>query len=99
MGHPVVAFVHQINFFLIFFIDEPTIMSHTGKEKTGEQTTDPTFKRKLSKREKKELKKAEKAAKAADAKNKVNVDKENSGEGVADKLYTGRTLVFRRRVA
>merc|ERR1712083_367097 len=38
--------------FLLRRIDEPTIMSHTGKEKTGEQTTDPTFKRKLSKREK-----------------------------------------------
>ena len=63
-------------------------MSHHGKEKSGEQITDPTFKRKLSKREKKELKKAEKAAKVADAKNKVNGGTE---EGVADKLYTGKT--------
>ena len=75
-------------------IDEPTTMTHTGKEKSGEQITDPTFKRKESKREKKDRKKAEKAAKAADAKNKVNGDKENGGEGVADKLYTGKTGFF-----
>ena len=47
---------------------------------------DPTFKRKLSKREKKELKKAEKAAKAAE---KANGDKDKD-EGVAEKLYTGK---------
>ena len=84
--------------FLLRRIDEPTIMSHQGKEKTaGEQVGggggvggDPTFKRKLSKREKKELKKAEKAAKAADAKSKVNGDKDNAGDGVAEKLYTGK---------
>ena len=50
------------------------------------QTEDPTFKRKLSKREKKELKKAEKAAKAAE---KANGDKDKD-EGVAEKLYTGK---------
>ena len=77
--------------FLLRRIDEPTIMSHQGKEKTAEQmaNSDPTFKRKLSKREKKELKKAEKLAK--NAKNKVNGDEENGGDGVAEKLYTGRT--------
>ena len=77
--------------FLLRRIDEPTIMSHQGKEKTAEQLAnlDPTFKRKLSKREKKELKKAEKLAK--NTKNKVNGDEENGGDGVAEKLYTGRT--------
>merc|ERR1719266_2667798 len=60
-------------------MDEPTMsISNTGKAE------DPTFKRKLSKREKKELKKAEKAAKAAE---KANGDKDKD-EGVADKLYT-----------
>ncbi len=56
---------------------------------------DPTFKRKLSKREKKELKKAEKIAKA-EAK-KANGEKENNhgtnGDGVAEKLYTGKTKI------
>ena len=60
--------------FLLRRIDEPTIMTHTGSttnlgsQSVGNGPEDPTFKRKLSKREKKELKKAEKAAKAADAK-------------------------------
>ena len=79
--------------FLLRRIDEPTIMSHHN---TGE---DPTFKRKLSKREKKELKKAEKmAAKQENAKAKINGDKENHSkndhEGVAEKLYTGKTQTF-----
>merc|ERR1712038_2100947 len=60
--------------FLLRRMDEPTMsISNTGKAE------DPTFKRKLSKREKKELKKAEKAAKAAE---KANGDKDKD-EGVA----------------
>ena len=47
------------------------------------------FKRKLSKREKKELKKQEKMNKL---KNKENASKGSAGdEGVAEKLYTGKT--------
>ena len=46
---------------------------------------DSSFKRKLSKREKKELKKAEKKEKAG-----------KGDESMADKLYTGQSLVARR---
>ena len=52
------------------------------------------FKRKLSKREKKELKKQEKMNKL---KNKENSNKGSNGagdEGVAEKLYTGKTNYF-----
>ena len=88
--------------FLLRRIDEPTIMTHSGGSTSTKNSgntipgdtngminpDDPTFKRKLSKREKKELKKAEKMAKAADAKAKVNGEKDE--EGVAEKLYTGK---------
>ena len=58
--------------------------------KISGKADEPTFKRKLSKREKKELKKAEKAAKAAE---KMNGDKDKD-EGVAEKLYTGKNFAL-----
>ena len=61
--------------------------------KIAGKADEPTFKRKLSKREKKELKKAEKAAKAAE---KMNGDKDKD-EGVAEKLYTGKNFALFER--
>ena len=66
--------------FLLRRMDEPTNASQMPAK-----NEDPTFKRKLSKREKKELKKAEKAA----AKQAEKMEKEQ--DGVAEKLYTGKT--------
>lgn len=61
--------------FLLRRIDEVSRMPEPTQE-------DNSFKRKLSKREKKQLKKQEK---------KNNKEKEaKGGEGVAEKLYTGR---------
>lgn len=81
--------------FLLRRMDEPTTSQMQQQQQpnnnlVGQGTeNDPSFKRKLSKREKKEMKKAEKAEKAkaaAEAKHKDN--KENNKEGVAEKLYT-----------
>ena len=70
--------------FLLRRMDEPTTSQMPAKNE------DPTFKRKLSKREKKELKKAEKAAAKQAEKEKQYADQ----EGVAEKLYTGKTHVL-----
>ena len=67
--------------FLLRRIDEASRMPEPTKE-------DSSFKRKLSKREKKQLKKQEKINKQKDKENKEN------GEGVAEKLYTGKTRHF-----
>ena len=66
--------------FLLRRMDEPTNASQMPAK-----NEDPTFKRKLSKREKKELKKAEKAA----AKQAEKAEKDQQ-DGVAEKLYTGK---------
>lgn len=81
--------------FLLRRIDEPTTSQMTNPGKNIAE--DPSFKRKLSKREKKELKKAEKAAKAHEGsggKSKTNGERDINGkeEGVAEKLYTGKQL-------
>ena len=85
--------------FLLRRIDEPSRLA----EVNASSAENPSFKRKLSKREKKELKKQEKLQKQRQNEMAQNgQNNHNNQDGVAEKLYTGKNnyklLLFHMRI-